>query len=213
MRLIDFACLFKFTRLTEEMLMNNKERLEQTKMNLIEATIKLMEKKDNPLEVISREIAREAGCNPAMINYCFGSREHLIYAVFEKLYKDYQNSQEVATLIEEHLKPKDFLKKVYFQGAKFLTKNYNFAQALGGFMLLKRDLGDSLSYQYVHEHYKGTRSIEDCKLIAYELSVMMHLIVCRKEDFKNSFGIDVSNDDELKRIINMRVDLLLCDVD
>lgn len=194
--------------------MTNEEKIQQTKSKLLNSTIKLMEQADNPLSVTSREIAREAGCNLAMINYCFGSREDLIYCVFQKLYRGYLESQDVQSLQEECSTPKDFLKKIYYQGAKFMMENYNFAQALGGYFLLKRDLSqESFSYKYVYEHYQGKKSEDDCKLIAYELSVMMHIIICRKEDVKAYFGIDINNDDDLRRLIDMRVDLLLGDME
>lgn len=194
--------------------MVNEEKLQITKNKLLDSTIKLMEHKSNPLKVTSREIAREAECNASMINYCFGSRENLIYNVFQKLYVSYQSSAKMDSLKEQELTPKEFLKEAYYHGAIFLTKNYNFAQAIGSYVLLKRDLsGDSFSYEYVYKHYNGKRTKEECKLIAYELSAMMQLIVCRKADVKNYLGIDIDNEDELRKLINMRVDLLLAEVD
>ena len=38
---------------------------------------------------------------------------------------------------------------------------------------------------------------------------MMQLIVFRKDDIRASFGIDLNNDEELQKYIDMRVDLLL----
>ena len=193
--------------------MTNEERIQLTKSNLIEATIKLMKQLDNPIEVTSREIAREANCKPAMINYCFGSREELIYSVFQRIYKGYQQSPEFLTILHEELTPKELLKKTYYYGAKALTENYKFARAIGGFVLLKRDLTEeSFSYKYVYAHYKGTKTEDECKFIAYELSAMMQLVVYRMEDIKENFGMDLSKDDELRRLINLRVDLLLGDV-
>ena len=40
---------------------------------------------------------------------------------------------------------------------------------------------------------------------------MMQLIVCRKDDIRESFGINLDKDKELKKYIDMRVDLLLGD--
>ena len=34
-------------------------------------------------------------------------------------------------------------------------------------------------------------------------------MICRKDDLKRDFGIDLNNDKELKKYIDMRVDLLL----
>lgn len=83
---------------------------------------------------------------------------------------------------------------------------------MGSFILLKRDLSqETFTYPYVRAHYNGTKSDEECKLIAYELSAMMHLIVIRKDDIRDHLGTDVNNDDELKNLVDMRVDLLLKD--
>ena len=38
---------------------------------------------------------------------------------------------------------------------------------------------------------------------------MMQLIIFRKEDIKRDFGIDLENEDELRKVVDMRVDLLL----
>jgi hypothetical protein len=63
----------------------------------------------------------------------------------------------------------------------------------------------------VKEHFKGTKTDTECRLIAYELSTMMQLIICRKEDFANDMSIDLSNDKELQHCIDLRFDLLLPD--
>ena len=42
---------------------------------MIDATFDLMEKSDDPLSVTTRQIAAKADVRPAMVNYCFGSRE------------------------------------------------------------------------------------------------------------------------------------------
>ena len=66
--------------------MNKDEKLQITKDRLIESTLMLMEDMDDPLTVTSRQIASKAGVKPGMINYCFGSRENLIYQTFQKQY-------------------------------------------------------------------------------------------------------------------------------
>ena len=59
------------------------------------------------------------------------------------------------------------------------------------------------------KHYAGRKTDKECKLIAYEMSSMMQLIICRKEDIKKDFGIDLNKEKELKKYIDMRIDLLL----
>ena len=181
-----------------------------TKEKLIDATFALMEELDDPLNVTSRQIAERAGTKPSMINYCFGSRENLIYQTFQKQYMSFLKDKDVEKLITSDLAPKELLKKLHFAVAKCLVENPKFTKAITPYVLFNRDLSqESFSFPYVKKHYAGRKTDEECRLIAYELSAMMQLIVFRKDDIRASFGIDPDNDKELQKIIDMRVDLLL----
>ena len=190
--------------------MQKDVKLGITKEKLVDATFALMEELDDPLNVTSRQIADRAGVKPSMINYCFGSRENLIYQTFQKQYMSFLKDKDVEKLIASDLAPKDLLKKLHFVVAKCLVENPKFTKAITGYVLFNRDLSqESFSFPYVKKHYAGKKSDEECRLIAYELSAMMQLIVFRKDDIKASFGIDLDNDKELQKYIDMRVDLLL----
>ena len=190
--------------------MQKDVKLGITKEKLVDATFALMEELDDPLNVTSRQIADRAGVKPSMINYCFGSRENLIYQTFQKQYMSFLKDKNVEKLIASDLPPKELLKKLHFVVAKCLVENPKFTKAITGYVLFNRDLSqESFSFPYVKKHYAGKKSDEECRLIAYELSAMMQLIVFRKDDIKASFGIDLDNDKELQKYIDMRVDLLL----
>ncbi len=190
--------------------MQKEEKLNITKEKLTEATFELMEELDDPLNVTSRQIAERAGTKPSMINYCFGSRENLIYQTFRKKYLGFLKDTSVEELIASDLPPKELLKKLHFIVAKCLADNPKFTKAITGYVLFNRDLSqESFSYGYVKKHYAGRKTDEECRLIAYEMSAMMQLMICRKDDIKSDFGIDLDNEDELKRCIDLRIDLLL----
>lgn len=190
--------------------MQKDEKLNITKEKLLDATFALMEEADDPLAVTSRQIAERAGTKPSMINYCFGSRENLIYQTFQKQYMGFLNEKEVAKILSSDLPPKDVLKKLHFTVAKCLVDNPKFTKAITPFVLFNRDLSqESFSYAYVKKHYSGRKTDKECKLIAYEMSSMMQLIVCRKDDIKKDFGIDLNKEKELRKYIDMRIDLLL----
>ena len=190
--------------------MQKEEKLNITKEKLTEATFELMEELDDPLNVTSRQIAERAGTKPSMINYCFGSRENLIYQTFRKKYLGFLKDTSVEELIASDLPPKELLKKLHFIVAKCLADNPKFTKAITGYVLFNRDLSqESFSYGYVKKHYAGRKTDEECRLIAYEMSAMMQLIICRKDDIKRDFGIDLDNENELKRCIGLRIDLLL----
>ena len=190
--------------------MQKDEKLNITKEKLIDATFALMEEADDPLNVTSRQIADRAGAKPSMINYCFGSRENLIYQTFQKQYLAFLKEKNVEKILSSDLPPKELLKKIHFVVAKCLVENPKFTKAITGFVLFSRDLSkESFSFPYVKKHYAGKKTDRECRLIAYELSSMMQLIIYRKDDIKANFGIDLDNEKELKKYINMRVDLLL----
>ena len=190
--------------------MKKDEKLQLTKDKLVDAAFELMEKAEDPMAVTSREIAARAEVKPAMINYCFGSRENLIYNAFQKQYLNFLKDKEVEDVINSDLPPDQVLKRLHYVVADCLVKNYTFTKAITGFVLFKRDLGqESFSFNYVKKAYKGRKSDAECKLIAYELSTMMQLIIYRKDDIKRDFGIDLDDEEQLRHYIDMRVDLLL----
>ncbi len=181
-----------------------------TKEKLIDATFALMEEADDPLNVTSRQIAERASVKPSMINYCFGSRENLIYQTFQKQYLSFLKDEPIAELIASDISPKELLKKLHFIVAKCLVENPKFTKAITPYVLFNRDLSqESFSFPYVKKHYAGKKTDKECRLIAYEMSSMMQLMICRKADLKRDFGIDLNKDKELKKYIDMRIDLLL----
>ncbi len=193
--------------------MRKEEKTEITKEKLLAATEKLIKQGDDPFKVTSRQIAEAAEVQAAMINYCFGSRENLIYQIFERDYKEAVTDPKVAEIISSKtLTPKEKLKALHFKIARFLIKEYKFTKAVTNFVVFKRDLSkEAFSLKYVREHFDGRKTEEECRLIAYELSTMMQLIIYRKDDIKDGFGIDLNDDAQLKHYVDMRVDLLLGD--
>ena len=190
--------------------MKKDEKLQLTKDKLVDAAFELMEKAEDPMAVTSREIAARAEVKPAMINYCFGSRENLIYNAFQKQYLSFLKDKEVEKVVNSDLPPQEILKKLHYVVADCLVKNHTFTKAITGFVLFKRDLGqESFSFNYVKKAFKGRKTDAECKLIAYELSTMMQLIIYRKDDIKRDFGIDLDDEEQLRHYIDMRVDLLL----
>ena len=190
--------------------MDKDKKLQLTKEKLLDSTFSLMEETDDPLNVTSRQIASYAGVKPSMINYCFGSRENLIYQVFNSRYLSFLDNSKIKRKISSDLPPAEILKKLHYSVAEVLISNPKFTKAITPFVLFKRDLSkESASYPYVYRHYDGTKSEAECRLIAYELSAMMQLIICRKDDIKANFGINLDSKKELKKYIDMRIDLLL----
>ena len=193
--------------------MQKEVKTEITKEKLIAAASKLIDGCDDPFKVTSRQIAEESGMQAAMINYCFGSRESLIYEVFHRKYKEALTDKLVFSIVNSSLSPKEKLKKLHYLVAKFLIENHKLTKAITSLVVFERDLSEeSFSYGYVKEHFNGTKTDKECRLIAYEMSTMMQLMIYRKDDLARDMGIDLTKDRQLKHYVNMRIDLLLPEV-
>ena len=190
--------------------MKKDQKTEITRRKLLDACDQLISSSEEPMKVTSRQIAAESGVQAAMINYCFGSRERLIYEVFLRKYENAMQDADILTIINSSKSPKDKLKDLHFIIASFLVNNYSFTKAITGFVLFDRDLSkESFSYGLVKEHFNGKKTDTDCRMIAYELSTMMQLVVFRYEDMREHMGLDLEDEDQLRKYIDMRVDLLL----
>ena len=190
--------------------MQKDKKLEITKEKLLQATAELMDEAKDPMEVTSRQIAARTDIKPSMINYCFGSRESLLHQVFHRKYEVFLKEQGVGEILAADLPPKETLKRLHFIVIKSLLSNYKLTKAITSHVLFQRDLGEeSFSYPFVVRHYGRTKSDMECRLIAYELSTMMQLIVYRKDDIKRDFGLDLENDEALHQFLDMRFDLLM----
>lgn len=200
---------------SSEAIMQKEAKTELTRQKLLDAVDSLITDSEDPIKVTSRQIAAVSGVQPAMINYCFGSRERLIYEVFLRKYEAALSDAKVQKIVESSLSPKDKLKKLHFVIASFLVKNYSFTKAITSFVLFERDLSkEQFSYGLVKAHYAGKtgkdkKTDTECRMIAYELSTMLQLVLYRYEDIRDHLGLDLEDPKKLRKYIDMRVDLLL----
>lgn len=195
--------------------MQKEAKTELTRQKLLDAVDSLITDSDDPIKVTSRQIAAVSGVQPAMINYCFGSRERLIYEVFLRKYEAALSDAKVQKIVESDKSPKDKLKALHYVIASFLVKNYSFTKAITSFVLFERDLSkEQFSYALVKAHFAGRKGKDrktdtECRMIAYELSTMLQLVLYRYEDMKKYMGLDLEDPKQLRKYIDMRVDLLL----
>ena len=117
-----------------------KRNIEATREALLQAAGRLMTVCSDPSEVTSRAITKEAGVNLAMINYCFGSREALLFEVFSRLQHEAEQQNPVfRSIVQSEMPPKrsreaeeEFLRK-YPKKAAWLKKRLDqYASAVCG---------------------------------------------------------------------------------
>ena len=169
------------------MAQKQKRDLDATKEALLKAAKELMITCTDSDDVTSRKIAAKAQVNPAMINYCYGSRENLLYEVFKQLLADAQNVRpELTEMIKSDIPAKQHLIMLHFGMMKLMIENYCYSKAITKYILLNRTDGIGMeSLPFITEHFNGQKSEEECRLIAFELSSLNELAVLRHEMMKN----------------------------
>lgn len=190
-----------------------KRDLDKTRVALINAAEKLMRECDDPDEVTARAITREAGVNLAMINYCFGSREELLFEVYSRIYRNAAAiDPSLGEIMNSGLPPKDKLAEAHFRTMKLMLANFKYCKALTKYILIKRRIGDKrTSVQFIRQHYGDRKTEGECRLIAFELSGLHELAVLRHEEIRDICGIDLMDDDVLKKFVYDNIDRMLGD--
>lgn len=184
-----------------------KRDLNATRKALINAAEELLKGCRSPEEVTSRKIAAQAGVNAAMINYCFGSREQLMYEVFRGLLtKARELRPELDAAMSDDLSPAQKLIEIHFTLMELMLDNPKISKAVTKFILFDRDLKTGLdSLPLVMEHFAGKKSEDECRLITFELTSLHELAVLRKDDIKACCGTDLSDKAQLRKFVEENV--------
>lgn len=190
-----------------------KRDLEKTRAALIEAAEKLMGQCEDPNEVTARAITKEAGVNLAMINYCFGSREELLFEVFSMLEKKaLELDPSFAEILKSGLPPKEMLAEIHFHSMKLMLEYFQYCSALTRHILITRKIGDKRSSAgFIKMHFGDRKTDGECQLIAFELSSLHELAVLRHKEIKEVCGIDLKDDDDLRKYVYDNVNRMLGD--
>lgn len=188
--------------------MSAKQRdLDATKKALLSAAKELMTSCADADEVTSRAIAAKAGANAAMINYCYGSREALLYEVFKGLLADAQRADpEIARLLCADIAPKERVIMLHFNMMKLMIANFSYSRAITRYLLLNRsgEMGME-SLPCITAHFAGRKSEQECRHIAFELSSLHELAVLRHEQICADCGLDLRDDAVLERYVRESV--------
>ncbi|MBR6044551.1 MAG: TetR/AcrR family transcriptional regulator [Ruminococcus sp.] len=177
-----------------------KRDITATREALLRAAKELMTQCSDSDEVTSRAVAARAGVNLAMINYCFGSREVLLYEVFKQLLEDAQNaSPELARAVCSELVPRERVILVHYNMMRLMLSHFNYSKAITRYILLNRTGGVGMeSLPCIIEHFAGRKTEDECRLISFELSSLHELAVLRHEELKAACGLDLTDDKVLK---------------
>lgn len=189
----------------------DKRNIEATKKSILEAAEKLMTECSDPSEVTSRAITKEANVNLAMINYCFGSRDALLFEVFGKLQtKAQKENPEFIKIITSPGSPKEKLKKIYYQSVRIMLSHFTYTKAITKYALLERKISvERGSLPFIKAHYGERKNEKECLLIAFELSAIHELAVLRHKEIQETCGTDLTDEIQLKKYISDHIDMYL----
>lgn len=189
----------------------DKRNLEKTKAALLKAAEKLMTECDDLSKVTSRTISGEAGVNLAMINYCFGSREALLYEVFKRFQAETLSRNSVfGEIINSDMPPKEKLILLHYESMKIMLQNFKYVKAVTKYALLDRSISaERRSFSLINEHFGGRKTEAECLFTAYQISSLHELAVLRYEKIRDVCGIDLTDDKILKKYVTDNINMFL----
>lgn len=189
----------------------DKRNVEETRNAILEAAKELMMECEDPGQVTARGITTKAGVNLAMINYCFGSKEALLFQVFQKMQEEASmENPNFAKILNSRKSPKEKLIEVTVESAKFMLANEAASKAIVKYVLLERPIsGERGSVPLIMEYFQGKKSEMECRKIAFELSALQELVILRHEELKEVCGIDLKNEKDLRNLVTEHVNRYL----
>lgn len=181
---------------------------DDTKEQLILATIKLLSTSKDVTQITARQIVAEAKTNLAMINYCFKSKEILMNKAIERIIASSANSFKV--IQDESISPKEHLRRILYNLCD-ITVSYNqFTKISIPYILMQDEISHPLDIlPIIKEHFGDSKSDTECRVIAYQMVSFMQLIFLRSDDFLKYSGIDIFNVEQRNSFIDLQLNLFL----
>jgi len=117
-----------------------------------------------------------------------------------------------ADVLKSGLPPKEMLAEIHFHSMKLMLEYFNYCSALTKHILITRKIGDKRSSaEFIKMHFGGRKTDGECQLIAFELSSLHELAVLRHREIKEVCGIDLKDDDTLRKYVYDNVNRMLGD--
>ncbi|MDT8717710.1 TetR/AcrR family transcriptional regulator [Clostridium sp. 19966] len=183
---------------------------DNTKENLILATVKLLSQSEAVTEITARQIVAEANTNLAMINYHFKSKETLINIAIERIIADSANN--LKSMSYENFSPKEQLRKMLYDLCNLTVSYSKFTKINLPYILLQAEITQPFDVlPIIKKHFGDKKSDADCRIIAYQMISFMQLIFLRSEDFLRYSGINIFDEEQRNAFIDMQVNLFLGD--
>ena len=180
---------------------------EKQKEVLISAAKDLLEQSEKPEDITSRAIAERAGVNAAMINYYFQSKDKLLTAAVGEIISA---SAEKFHLPNRNLPPKQRLAEILWEICHSVLKYERLSKIFVPQMLLEGKI-EAPFYLLpdIRAHFGGRKNETECRVIACQLVSFLQLAFYRSDAFYKYTGIDLTSEEECRKLFDMELNLLL----
>ena len=179
---------------------------EGKKREIISQTVLLLSTADERMDITTRTIAKNAGVNPAMINYYFGSKDVLLKAA-------------IASMKEQPVDPRSFndgTRKAMFDHLMGVSET----SALYAAFKINRDAASfsndafeasSKLLEMKKSHDNKTLNDDDPALI-FKIICFLMMASADPEKYQKYSGIDIRVKNNLRMLVSKQLDALLGDI-
>ena len=175
---------------------------EEAREVLIRAAKELLAESEDPGKITSRRLAAKAGMNPAMINYCFQSKDELMATAIWQLITD--SAGTPLYLSNTEAPPMERLWNMLWELSELVVKFRRFTRVSIPFILLQGEIGAPLYILPILREQFPQKSETECRVIAYQLISFIQLVFYRSETFKKYAGIDLADRAGRKAFLEMQ---------
>lgn len=185
------------------------DKSDNTKNQLIEAVIELLQECNDVSEITSRKITERAKTNLSTINYHFTSKDELINIGVNRLIREaadtYFNDMEVS-----EKSPKDKLRYFLVRISDMVVDYKKYTKQMMPYLLLKGEFTQVIEIlPLVKECFQGSKNDEECKIISYQLISFMQLVLYRADEFKKLSKVNIMNKQERDKLIDIQLNLFI----
>ena len=93
---------------------------------------------------------------------------------------------------------------------KIMLQNFKYVKAVTKFALLDRSISSERgNFSLINEHFSGRKTEPECLFIAYQISSLHELAVLRHEEIRDVCGIDLTDDETLKKYVTDNINMFL----
>lgn len=179
---------------------------EKMRLLLVKTTKEMLLENQSPDEITSRAIAAKANVNLAMINYCFKSKDELLVTAINQIIQE--SAENPLHFNDTTMPPLDRLWTMLWHLCELVLKFSRFTKSAIPFILLQSNIESPLYILPILREYYGLKKSEtECRVIAYQLISFMQLVFYRSDDFKIYAGLNLSDLEGCKELLQMQFNL------